>query len=111
MEQAVQRDDIKPIRVTKHAQQRMDEFKMSYKALVWNLLHSVPEKEGGKGKWKEEKYGGNEGIKYYRSGTYIFTVKNKKDDRTGKEITLVITLCDQRIDLEEVPPGEGKWTH
>lgn len=106
----VVREDIKPIRITRHAQQRMDEFKISYKKLVWLLLHSTQEKEPHKGKWKEEKYHGNEGVKYYRNGVYVFTVRNQIDRKTGKDITLVITVTDQRVNLDQVPPGEGSWT-
>lgn len=111
MEQTIRRDDIKPIRVTKHAQERMDQFKISYKKLVWLMLNSVPDKDPHKGKWKEKKYNGNDGIRYYRNGSFIFTVKDKKDEHSGKDITLVITVTDQRIGLKECPPGEGIWTH
>ncbi len=91
------RTDIKPVRLTNHARARMEEFGLTYEKVVGMLLHS--EEENPKmDEYKREKYGDyQDGIQYYRNGTYIFTVRHTEDFKNGKEITLVITLTDQRL--------------
>lgn len=110
MEPAV-RTDIKPVRMTRHANQRMSEQGMTYNRAVYMLLHSVDEHPVHMGRYKAMRYHGNEGVRYLRYGTYIFTVKDKPDRKTGMDITLVITVTDQRLTLkmDKVPPDlKGK---
>lgn len=95
------REDIKPVRMTTHAIERMKLFGLAYKRLVYMLYHADDEKPLHLGKFKERKYNGNDGVKYLRFGPYVFTVINKPDKKTGRDITLVITLNDQRSTLQE----------
>jgi len=75
----------------------MEEFGLAYNKVVGMLLHSE-EEHPEIDEYKREKYGDyQDGVQYYRNGTYIFTVRHTTDRMTGKEITLIITLTDQRL--------------
>jgi len=107
MEQSVRTSIIRKIRTTKHAEERMKECNMSYGKLVFCLLHAEPVKPIHSSAYKKERYNGNKDIYYMQFETYVFTCLNKVN-KNG-EITLVITVTDQRVTLKTCPPGEGSW--
>ncbi len=98
------------VRTTKHATVRMEEANMPYKKLVFMLLHGEYEKlPKDLSRQKRRRYNGNEEVFYVRYGPYVFTCVNKKDGQ-DRDITLVITMIDQRETLK-VAPREDAWIH
>jgi hypothetical protein len=83
---------------THHAKERVYEFRLTVKQAIRLLLNAEKEKDSLHLK-RHLKYGRDTAITY-RNGTYLFMVLDQKDKFTGEDISLVVTMCDQRINLK-----------
>lgn len=83
-----------------HAKDRLREFRISLSTAYYDLCDATQEKAPN-GKYKKERYNGNQGIVYLRFGPVIFTGKRILDFRTRDPIFLVITVTDQRVTLHK----------
>jgi hypothetical protein len=90
-------------KVTQHTRQRAEEFDLTISKIIWMFWHSEEEKlPKDVKKMKKDKYFGNDGVFYRRYGTYIFTVKKVIDKVSGKDIYLILTICNQEINLKTI---------
>jgi len=85
-----------PMKVTKHCQDRMREFKVSPLALLYWLPQAQPEKPP---KNDKKKFQQNDNVTWWRYGTYIFTVAKVYDQRELTDTYLLMSVFDQRMYL------------
>ncbi len=88
----------KPIKFTKHARERLEEFGKDFKYAVWAIHNGTIEKQDHtQRKHKKNKY--TDQAVHIREGTMIFSGIHKDDGVTGEPIFLVLTCYDQLMDL------------
>lgn len=91
----------KRIILTKHCIERFKEFGFTkipemVKFVKQGLLEELDPKQK---EYKEMKYNDQNPAKHYRNGSYVYPVVETVSKFTGKEIYLVITIYDQKVDL------------
>lgn len=87
-----------PVVWSYHAKERIRESNMSLHTAYYFLCNAEKEKNPMV-QYKRQKYHGNNGVKYLRYGSYIFTGKQVIDKRTNEPIFIIITFTDQRVTL------------
>lgn len=95
---------------TGHARQRAKLYGISYPQLQEMFEDSQPEKmpkdmiSNSYKKYRDKQ----EGVFYRRNGAVVMVAKDTQDSKTGEDITLLITLCDQRVNLTHFPEGKNE---
>ena len=84
--------------LTSHAKQRAQQFRMSVDKVYWSFWHSQeePTPPGAK---KYADRGVSEDTIYRRFETKVMVIKKIVDKYTNKDAYLMLTLYDQRMDL------------
>lgn len=89
---------------TKHVWDRCHLYKLTGSELRDLFENSTPEKppkkiiEHAHNKYRDKQ----EGVYYLRNGKYLMVVKDIIDKVRGDEIHLLITVCDQEINLKKM---------
>lgn len=85
-----------PLKVTKHCQDRMKEFRVN----TLNLLYWLPQAQKEKPPKKEnKKYPIYDNVTHWRYGTYVMAVARVRDPKEGFEVYLLLSIFDQRMYL------------
>ncbi len=93
-----------PLKLTTHAFDRAKEFRVSVNKVIGMFWYSEPEntpKDLKKRAWQVYR-DRQEGVFYRRNGPYVFTAKKIKDRDTNQDIYLLITFCNQEINLKNI---------
>ena len=87
---------------TNHAWERIKECQLSGRDVQQLFAESILEDEKNVRRYKQGKYGNDheQGIKHYRNGTLIFTIRETIDKLKHDPINLLITVADQRFNIK-----------
>lgn len=94
----------KKVIFTRHARERLDEFKIPINKAVWmfyNALDIHPDDDKSFKKYVTDKYD-NDGVFYRQFETVIFVATTKQNKfNPDEEVCIVITVNDQRMNLRK----------
>jgi len=93
-------DNNRRLILTKHAFERINLYKIPIAKLIWLFWNGEIEKLPKDIKrQKYNKYSDRDKIIHIRNGKYIMTVKQTTNNKNGEPIYLMLTVCDQEINL------------
>ena len=81
-------------KLTTHAFKRMEEFQLEHRRTL-GLFYSSEKSE------RPPNYDtyDNDGVQFWRNGTYLFVSSEQEDRMTGEPIHLIITIHDQMLNI------------
>ena len=88
----------RPVKYTKHFQERLREINMRPGRLLYVLPLAVPEKPP---EMSVKKFQDNDDVFWLRFGTLIFTLKAIHDRVDDVDVYLLLSVYDQRLDLRD----------
>lgn len=85
-----------PLKVTRHCQDRMREFRVH----PYNILYWLPQSQKEKPPEMEvKKFHQNDNVTWWRYGTYIMSVAKVYDQKERMNVYLLLSIFDQRMYL------------